>query len=289
MPAKSQKCNAGFRLGISAVKRVGGGKSYAAFTKAKLNFVPLRLLMEAPKINIAIDGHASCGKSTLARGIAKVLGYTYIDSGAMYRAVTLFFIRHPELNLHQLPDVQTAIEHIEIRFWYNSETGVADTLLNGENVEEAIRDKAVSARVSEVSTIAEIRQFLVKQQQEMGKNKGVVMDGRDIGTVVFPDAEMKLFVTANIEVRTQRRFAELQAKGITTTLEEVKHNLQERDRIDSTREVTPLLQAPDAILIDTSYIDKNEQQQQVLALVYKRLDDLQKANTLADLGNTKGC
>ncbi|OWY26208.1 cytidylate kinase [Sphingobacteriales bacterium TSM_CSM] len=223
------------------------------------------------QINIAIDGHASCGKSTLAKAIARQLGYTYIDSGAMYRAVTLYFLRHPELDFSCLPDVETALQNVTISFTYNPETGMSETLLNGENVENDIRGREVSSLVSQISTIAEVRRFLVKQQQELGKNKGVVMDGRDIGTVVFPDAELKIFLTANLEVRAQRRYSELVAKGQQVTLEEVKQNLQERDITDSTREITPLLQAPDAILIDNSYITREEQLQLVLELVNKKI------------------
>ncbi|OWY23772.1 (d)CMP kinase [Sphingobacteriales bacterium UPWRP_1] len=223
------------------------------------------------QINIAIDGHASCGKSTLAKAIAKQLGYTYIDSGAMYRAVTLYFLRHPELDFTCPPDVDEALKNIAISFTYNPETGHAETLLNGENVEALIRDKAVSSLVSQISTIAEVRRFLVKQQQELGKNKGVVMDGRDIGTVVFPDAELKIFLTANLDVRAQRRYNELMDKGMQITLEEVKQNLQSRDITDSTREITPLLQAPDAVLIDNSYLTREKQLELVMELVAQKM------------------
>ncbi len=218
------------------------------------------------KINIAVDGYASCGKSTLARDLARALGYLFIDSGAMYRAVTYYFITH-QIDLHQPPQIEEALNDIQITFQLNPSYNQAQTFLNGQNIEAQIRDKAVSDFVSEVSSLEEVRTFLVRQQQAMGQQKGVVMDGRDIGTVVFPDAELKLFVTANIDVRTQRRYAELQAKGIPSTYEEVKQNLLERDRIDSTREINPLRQAEDAIVIDTTHHTKDSQLQAVLNLI----------------------
>lgn len=218
------------------------------------------------KINIAVDGYASCGKSTLARDLARALGYLFIDSGAMYRAVTYYFITH-QIDLHQPPQIEEALNDIQITFQLNPSYNQAQTFLNGQNIEAQIRDKAVSDFVSEVSSLEKVRTFLVRQQQAMGQQKGVVMDGRDIGTVVFPDAELKLFVTANIDVRTQRRYAELQAKGIPSTYEEVKQNLLERDRIDSTREINPLRQAEDAIVIDTTHHTKDSQLQAVLNLI----------------------
>ncbi len=218
------------------------------------------------KINIAVDGYASCGKSTLARDLARALGYLFIDSGAMYRAVTYYFITH-QIDLDQSPQIEEALNDIQITFQLNPSYNQAQTFLNGQNIEAQIRDKAVSDFVSEVSSLEKVRTFLVRQQQAMGQQKGVVMDGRDIGTVVFPDAELKLFVTANIDVRTQRRYAELQAKGIPSTYEEVKQNLLERDRIDSTREINPLRQAEDAIVIDTTYHTKDSQLQAVLNLI----------------------
>ncbi len=221
------------------------------------------------KINIAVDGYASCGKSTLARDLARELGYLFIDSGAMYRAVTYYFIIH-QIDLQSSPQIEAALNNIQITFQQNSASNQAQTFLNGQSIEAQIRDKAVSDFVSQVSTLEKGRTFLVRQQQAMGRQKGVVMDGRDIGTVVFPDAELKLFVTADIDVRTQRRYAELQAKGIHTTYEEVKQNLLERDRIDSTREVTPLRQAEDAILLDTSNLTREEQLSLVLEMLTEK-------------------
>src|SRR6478609_5517707 len=203
-------------------------------------------------IIIAIDGYSSCGKSTLAKQIAQEWHYRYIDTGAMYRAVALFLLRyqidiyHPELVAESLKDI-----HIDFRV--NKQTQSQDTYLNGENVEEEIRvNPRVVSIVSDVSAISEVRRFLVKQQQKMGSEKGIVMDGRDIGTVVFPNAELKIFVTADPIVRTQRRWDELQEKGQHTTFEEVMANLEKRDHIDSTRADSPLKQADDAILLDNS-------------------------------------
>jgi cytidylate kinase len=210
-------------------------------------------------IIIAIDGFSSCGKSTLAKQIAQALHYRYIDTGAMYRATALFLLRnqidiyHPELVAHALNDI-----HIDFRV--NKATQSQDTYLNGENVEEEIRvNPRVVSIVSDVSAISEVRSFLVKQQRKMGNEKGIVMDGRDIGTVVFPDAELKIFVTADPKVRTQRRFDELKEKGQNTTFEEVLANLQKRDHIDSTRADSPLKQADDAILLDNSDMSRDAQ------------------------------
>jgi CMP/dCMP kinase len=209
------------------------------------------------KITIAVDGYAACGKSTLAKGLAKALGYAYIDSGAMYRAVTLYFI-NKGLEIHDLNAVSAALNDITISF--RNIEGENNTFLNGENVEKEIREMNVSELVSPVSTISSVRRFLVASQKEMGKLKGIVMDGRDIGTVVFPDAEMKLFMTASPEVRTKRRLLELQSKGISNfSFEQVQHNLLERDRIDSTREDSPLKKADDAIVVDNSYMSPQEQ------------------------------
>jgi cytidylate kinase len=194
------------------------------------------------KIIITIDGHSSCGKSTLAKQLAKELGYIYIDSGAMYRAVTLYFLRN----------------HVD---WTNQKATkeALKTYLNGENVEYVIRDLVVAEKVSEVAAIPQVREFAVKQQQEMGKKKGIVMDGRDIGTVVFPGAELKIFMTADIAVRVERRFKELYEKNPNITLEEVKNNLEMRDYIDSNREVSPLRKAPDARVLDNTNITMDEQ------------------------------
>lgn len=210
-------------------------------------------------IIIAIDGFSSCGKSTLAKQIAKELHYRYIDTGAMYRATALFLLRnqidiyHPELVAQSLNDI-----HIDFRV--NKQTQSQDTYLNGENVEEEIRvNPRVVSIVSDVSAISEVRRFLVKQQQKMGSEKGIVMDGRDIGTVVFPNAELKIFVTADPIVRTQRRLDELREKGQNTTFEEVLANLEKRDHIDSTRADSPLKQADDALLLDNSTMTREEQ------------------------------
>jgi len=218
------------------------------------------------KIIIAIDGHASCGKSTLAKTIAKNLQYIYLDSGAMYRAVTLYVIEN-NVDILNKKSLLNALQNINIAFRYNAETQQSDTYLNEKNVEKQIRSKKVAQRVSEVATIAEVRHFLVEQQRNIGKNRGLVCDGRDIGTVVFPDAELKIFLTANLITRTQRRYDELQAKGIVMTAAEIADNLQQRDFIDSTREVSPLRKAEDAIVLDNSNLNRTEQLQQVLELV----------------------
>ena len=213
------------------------------------------------RIVIAIDGHSSCGKSTVAKELAKKLGYIYIDSGAMYRVVTLYALRNGLIK-NQAPDVEkllAALKNIRITFKWDEETGRNTTFLNDENVEEEIRQLAVSENVSPVSTIAEVRAEMVKQQRENGKNKGIVMDGRDIGTVVFPNAELKIFMTASPEIRAQRRFDELKAKGMNVDFDEILKNVKERDLIDSTREVSPLRKADDAVVLDNSYLTREEQ------------------------------
>ena len=222
------------------------------------------------KITIAVDGFASCGKSTLAKGIAKVLDYAYIDTGAMYRAVTLYCIEN-EVNTEDNDAVQSALNNLDIRF--KTIDGKNTTFLNGKNVEEDIRKMYVSKFVSEVAAVSSVRRAMVREQQEMGKEKGVILDGRDIGTVVFPDAELKLFMTASIEVRTQRRLLELQSKGQTVSLEEITENLQHRDRIDSTRADSPLKQANDAIVIDNSNLSENEQLAMCLVLAKCRIEN----------------
>lgn len=216
-------------------------------------------------IIIAVDGHSSCGKSTLAKQLAKQLHYLYGDSGAMYRAVTLYFLNNL-INYHDEAAVKEALEHISIRF--KRVDGQNTTFLNGENVEREIRTLRVSEHVSPVSTIPVVRRAMVKQQQIMGKNRGIVMDGRDIGTVVFPDAELKIYLTADADVRTSRRHLELASKGIDADWSEIQHNLLERDRIDSTRFDSPLRQAPDAIVIDNTLLSEIEQLD--LALKYAR-------------------
>jgi cytidylate kinase len=213
---------------------------------------------EEPKITIAIDGYSSCGKSTLAKGLAKRLQYLHIDSGAMYRAVTLYFIRH-HINWRSESEVASAMQQISIHIGFERESQV--TWLNGENVEKAIREPEVNEVVSDISTLSAVRKALVAQQRKLGMDKGIVMDGRDIGTVVFPDAELKLFLIADTEVRVERRWLELQSKGLDVDRNEVRANLLLRDHIDSTRQDSPLKQAADATIIDTSYLTEKEQLQ----------------------------
>lgn len=208
------------------------------------------------KINIAIDGHSSCGKSTLAKALAAKLHYLYIDSGAMYRAVTLYFL-NKGTDINNAEAVKAHLEEITISF--KNLNGENRTLLNDADVSEEIRSMAINNFVSPVAAISSVRKKLVHQQQIIGSKKGVVMDGRDIGTVVFPNAEIKIFLTANIETRAQRRFDELRRKGNTVSLEEIKNNLSERDRIDSNRLDSPLKQADDAILLDNSNLTPVEQ------------------------------
>ncbi|WP_343603775.1 (d)CMP kinase [Fluviicola sp.] len=221
-------------------------------------------------ITIAIDGFSSCGKSTLAKALARKLHYTFIDSGAMYRCVALYAIRNGcVLGAHKinLSCIVDSLPRITIQFGDADQNGNRAVLLNGEDVSDAIRQLEVANIVSEVAAIREVREFLVKQQQELGRNGGVVMDGRDIGTVVFPKAELKLFITAKPEIRAKRRFLELQAKGETNSLEEILENLKHRDRIDSTRAISPLTQAEDAVVVDNSDMDEQEQLAYVLGIV----------------------
>jgi cytidylate kinase len=226
--------------------------------------------MPESKIIIAIDGFSSCGKSTLAKQLAKQLGYRFIDTGAMYRAVALYLLRN-QIDIHHPELVAQALPYIQINFTYDAETQTQQTLLNGENVEQEIRiNPRVASVVSDVSAISEVRRFLVKQQQEMGKEKGIVMDGRDIGTVVFPEAELKIFVTAQPEIRAQRRLDELKSKGQNTTAEEVLANLEKRDRIDSTRADSPLKKAADAIELDNSHLSREQQFEVVMTWVNQR-------------------
>jgi CMP/dCMP kinase len=217
--------------------------------------------MTEKKIIIAIDGHSSCGKSTLAKSLARELGYIYIDSGAMYRAVTLFALRNGWIS-NGIPDRQKIIDglkNISITFQWDEQSEKNTTFLNGENVEEELRQLAVSQNVSPVSTIAEVRTEMVKQQRENSKNRGIVMDGRDIGTVVFPDAELKIFMTASPEIRSQRRYLELKEKGMEVDYDEILRNVEERDTIDSGRQVSPLKKAPDAVVLDNSHLTREEQ------------------------------
>jgi len=221
------------------------------------------------KITIAIDGFSSTGKSTLAKQLAKKLGYVYVDTGAMYRAVALFAMQNGYISLDFF-DKETLINSlpfIKLEFKFNPDLGFGEMYLNEANVEAQIRSIEVSNFVSKVAEISEVRAKLVEQQQEMGKNKGIVMDGRDIGTVVFPNAELKIFMTASADTRAQRRFDELVEKGDTVTYEEVLKNVEERDYIDTHREDSPLVMANDAIEIDNSYLTKQEQFEAVLELV----------------------
>ena len=214
------------------------------------------------KITIAIDGHSSCGKSTMAKELARKVGYIYVDTGAMYRSVTLYALRHGLFNADgsvKLDELKAEMPHIQISFQLNAETGRPDTYLNGERVEDLIRSLEVSSHVSPIAAVGFVREALVAQQQEMGKGGGVVMDGRDIGTVVFPNAELKIFVTASAEVRAQRRYDELQQKGMPADYQDILKNVQERDYIDSHREVSPLRQADDALLLDNSHMTIPEQ------------------------------
>jgi cytidylate kinase len=223
------------------------------------------------KIVIAIDGFSGCGKSSTAKALAKILGYTYIDSGAMYRAATLHFLNH-KVNLQNIKEVLEHLRVLKISFENNPETGRQETSLNGKNVENEIRAMKVSDHVSEVSKIREVREELVFQQQELGKNKGVVMDGRDIGTVVFPDAELKVFMTADLTIRAKRRLKELQEKGQEVTLDEIVRNLAERDEMDSTRKESPLLMAKDAVELDTSHLDFDDQVNKIVEFAKNRID-----------------
>jgi len=219
------------------------------------------------KITIAIDGHSSCGKSTMAKDLAREVGYVYVDTGAMYRSVTLYALRKGLFNEDgsvKTAELEAAMPDIRISFQLNPETGRPDTYLNGECVEQVIRSLEVSSHVSPIAAIGFVRSALVAQQQQMGKDKGVVMDGRDIGTVVFPDAELKVFVTASAKVRAQRRYDELQAKGMPADFDDILKNVEERDYIDSHRAESPLRQADDAILLDNSNMTIAEQKQWLL-------------------------
>lgn len=219
--------------------------------------------MTEKKIIITLDGWSSCGKSTLAKALARELGYVFVDSGAMYRAITFYFLTKAiDLTDHQ--QIEKALAQIELSFEFNPTRGASDIILNGENVESKIRELAVASRVSEVAAIPLVRQFAVQQQQRLGKNKGIVMDGRDIGTVVFPEAELKIFMTASKEIRVKRRFQELVQKDAAITIDEVRENLEQRDHMDSNRKESPLRQAKDARVLDNTNL--TEQQQFELAL-----------------------
>ena len=227
-----------------------------------------------PKITIAIDGYSSTGKSTVAKELAQKLGYIYVDTGAMYRAVTLFAIENHWIK-DDFFDKQALIGHltnIHLTFKFNAEKGFAEMYLNGKNVESDIRSMWVSGHVSEIATVPEVRHFLVGQQREMGKNKGVIMDGRDIGSVVFPDAELKIFLTADAKVRAERRLLELEQKGEKADFQSIYQNVVERDRIDSSREVSPLTKVSDAIEIDVTHINKEQQFQKIYELAVQRIE-----------------
>ena len=223
------------------------------------------------KITIAIDGLSSCGKSTMAKWLAKSLGYIYVDTGAMYRSVTLYALRRGLFNNDGSVNTD-ALQAENISFQLNEDTKTPVTFLNGENVEKEIRTLEVSNHVSVIAAIGFVRNELVAQQQKKGMNKGVVMDGRDIGTVVFPDAELKLFVTASAQVRAQRRFDELQEKAIPADFNDILNNVESRDRMDSSREVSPLKQAPDAILFDNSTLTREEQNEKLLSLATEAIN-----------------
>ena len=214
------------------------------------------------KITIAIDGHSSCGKSTMAKDLARRVGYIYVDTGAMYRSVTLYALRNGLFNEDgsiKTCELEQQMPQIRITFQLNPETGRPDTYLNGECVEQTIRSLEVSNHVSPIAALPFVRTAMVAQQQAMGQDGGIVMDGRDIGTVVFPHAELKVFVTASAQVRAQRRYDELQQKGMPADYDEILRNVQERDYIDSHREVSPLRQADDALLLDNSHMTIPEQ------------------------------
>lgn len=227
------------------------------------------------KITIAIDGHSSCGKSTMAKSLARELGYVYVDTGAMYRSVTLFALRKGLFNEDgsvKTDELQALMGEVQVSFRYNPESGKADAYLNGENVEHEIRLMEVSNYVSPIAAIPFVRTAMVEQQRQMGKDKGVVMDGRDIGTTVFPDAELKIFVTASAEVRAQRRYDELKGKGEDANYDEILQNVKERDYIDSHREVSPLVKADDALLLDNSNLTIPEQNEWLKERVKEALE-----------------
>ena len=219
------------------------------------------------KIIIAIDGHSSCGKSTMAKALAQQVGYIYVDSGAMYRAVTLFALRHQLFNADgsvKAEDLQSRMSDVKVHFKLDPATNLPVTYLNEERVEDEIRTLEVSQHVSPIAALPFVREAMTAAQQAMGEEKGIVMDGRDIGTAVFPHAELKIFVTGSAEVRAQRRFDELQAKGLPASYEDILKNVQERDYIDSHREVSPLRQAEDALVLDNSHLTREQQNQWLL-------------------------
>lgn len=225
------------------------------------------------KIIIAIDGYSSCGKSTLAKQLAKALNYIYIDTGAMYRAVTWFAMQHKLFINDQLliEELINNLDEIEVSFSYNPVLNASETYLNGENIEKAIRGIEVSDHVSKIAQVREVRELLVKIQRKMGVSKGLVMDGRDIGSVVFPEAELKIFMTADYKIRAERRFDELRAKGDQVSYDEILHNIESRDNDDSSRTENPLIQVVDAVVIDNSKISQSEQFEIALELAKNRI------------------
>ena len=218
------------------------------------------------KIIITIDGWSSCGKSTLARQLAKKLGYLYIDSGAMYRAITLYFLRN-NINRSDDREIKNALKNIKLDFVFSEQTGKSEIYLNDENVEYIIRDLVIAEKVSDVAAIKDVRKFAVAEQQKIGKDKGIVMDGRDIGTTVFPDAAVKIFMVADEAIRVERRFAEMFEKNPNISLMEIKANIEMRDYIDSNREVSPLRKAEDAIVLDNTHLSEKQQLEFALNLV----------------------
>ena len=226
------------------------------------------------KIIIAIDGYSSTGKSTVAKQLARALGYVYVDTGAMYRAVALFAMRNQFIgeDFFQKEKLIESLADVQLNFHFNAEKGFAEMYLNGENVEQEIRTMEVSNFVSQVATIPEVRKKQVQQQHELGKEKGIVMDGRDIGTVVFPNAELKLFMTASAQTRAQRRFEELQQKGENVTFDEVLQNVKSRDQIDTSRKDSPLIKAKDAVVIDNSEMSLDEQFEKILSMAKNAIE-----------------
>ena len=225
------------------------------------------------KITIAIDGHSSCGKSTMAKALARKIGYVYVDTGAMYRAVTLYALRHGMIDAEGRVDEQTleaSMDQVKVSFTLNAETRIPETCLNGENVEHDIRGMEVSAHVSAIAALPFVRRVMEAQQKAMGRDKGIVMDGRDVGTVLFPDAELKIFVTATAEVRARRRYNELKAKGMDADYDEILKNVQQRDYIDSHREVSPLRKADDALELDNSNITLQQQDEWLMQRYLER-------------------
>lgn len=229
------------------------------------------------KIIIAIDGYSSSGKSTLAKEIAHLLNYKYIDSGAMYRAITLFALRNNLINPkdHSINEekLRDSLNEVHINFKYNSQKNSQDTYLNDDNIEDEIREMTVSNNVSFISKIGFVRHEMVRLQQEMGKEKGIVMDGRDIGTVVFPEAELKIFMSAKAEVRAERRYLELKEKNVDVSFEEILENVRKRDHIDETREESPLKKAFDSVDLDNSNMDRQEQLEYIIGLVKERIKE----------------